>query len=564
MRTLRASALFFWIYAVITIISAAQGDPREVVPASEIMEMIERGMPVNYSHVIIEGDLNLSDLDLPEVPVIRKSFASIIYVNGVEVERFGELPDERKVVRSAIRITDSLINGSINFNSVSFLDDISLQSTMCVDGVSFQDSQFNQSANFVWTKFYKNADFSWSRFNQIAYFGEALFNSDVDFRESQFDRTAFFHSAQFNQEAKYRNSHFNETANFVWSLFNLTADFYNAQFNGAAEFNEARFINEPYFQRSRFKGTVDFSRAHFERGLDFRDVEFDQSTNFEWAQFNHSANFSKAKFNRSIDFNSAQFNQVVYFFETQFNQSADFRSSSFNQSAYFTGSHFGDAIFSWSYMKLADFGGATFSGYLSIEGSQIDRLNLKDAEIGKIVLKSWKNIGHMEYDEIIYQLLISNFKNQNLPEAANDCYYDYRNDRRATLPRPYQPVDYALMLFYGYGVKPERPVTWSFVFIAIFAALFWWRQGILPVREGEPDEGANRFSLLEAAAFSAMTFLSGGKLVFDPPEYKIAPGKPWRDVQISKALFILERLLGMVLVIMFAIAVGKTIILGGG
>jgi hypothetical protein len=169
----------------------------------------------------------------------------------------------------------------------------------------------------------------------------------------------------------------------------------------------------------------------------------------------------------------------------------------------------------------------------------------------------------MVYDETAYQLLVSNFRSRNLPEAANDCYYDYRNDRRATLPLLYQPVDYALMLFYGYGVKPDRPIIWSFVFIALFAGLFWWRQGILPVREGDPVEGANRFSLLEAAAFSAMTLLSGGKLVFDPPEYKIASGRPWRDVQISKALFILERLLGMVLIIMFAIAVGKTIILGG-
>jgi hypothetical protein len=101
---------------VITIISAAQSDPREVVQASEILEMVERGTPINYSHVIIEGDLNLSDLDLPEVPAIRKSFVFIISVNGVEVERFGELPDERKVVRSAISITDSLINGSVNFN----------------------------------------------------------------------------------------------------------------------------------------------------------------------------------------------------------------------------------------------------------------------------------------------------------------------------------------------------------------------------------------------------------------------------------------------------------------
>ena len=42
----------------------------------------------------------------------------------------------------------------------------------------------------------------------------------------------------------------------------------------------------------------------------------------------------------------------------------------------------------------------------------------------------------------------------------------------------------------------------------------------------------------------------------------IAQGKPWRDVQICNALFVWERLMGMILIIMFAIAVSKTIILG--
>jgi hypothetical protein len=167
----------------------------------------------------------------------------------------------------------------------------------------------------------------------------------------------------------------------------------------------------------------------------------------------------------------------------------------------------------------------------------------------------------MEFDEKTFQLALSNFRNRNLPNDLNDCYYDYRNGRRAGIDPLYQPVDYALMLFYGYGLKPERPVIWAFVFMAFFALIFWWRQGIMPVREGEPEEEAARFTLLEAAAFSAMTFLSGGKLVFDPPEYRIAPERPWRNVQICKALFVWERLMGMMLLFMFAVAVTKTIIL---
>ena len=363
---------------------------------------------------------------------------------------------------------------------------------------------------------------------------------------------------------------------------------------GNVDFSNARFLDSISFSGCTFTGDTNFLGSQFNKWSSFDSCQFDQYTNFVLSGFGKLASFRFSRFEQFASFDSCQFDSSAVFNECKFGERAGFSGVQFNQSADFSDSHFNQsADFSYSHFnQSADFNRATFSGDLSFESSWIDSLNLKDAEFSKIVLKSWKSIHHMEYDEMAYQLLISNFRNRNLPEVANDCYYDYRNDRRATLSwyyQPvdisgsrditevltevlnratrsllYQPVDYALMLFYGYGVKPDRPVIWSFVFIALFAALFWWRQGILPVRKGEPEEEANRFSLLEAAAFSAMTFLSGGKLVFDPPEYRIAPGRPWRDVQISKALFILERLLGMVLIIMFAIAVGKTIIMGGG
>lgn len=182
--------------------------------------------------------------------------------------------------------------------------------------------------------------------------------------------------------------------------------------------------------------------------LHFITTQLFGKANFQGSQFNGSANFSYSRFDESANFRGAQFNQ-----------SADFSVAQFNQSAYFMSAHFGkDVIFDWSDLKSADLNQTAISGDLSLKGSQIGSLSLKDAEISDIVLRSWKSIGHMEYDEMAYQLLMSNFRNRNLPEDANDCYYDYRNDRRATLPCYYQPVDYALMLFYGYGVKPDRPV----------------------------------------------------------------------------------------------------------
>jgi hypothetical protein len=94
-------ALAFLIFVVIAFISAAQGapdEPRRVVQASEILGKIERGEPVNYSHVIIEGDLNISDLDLPRVPVARSKN---------EIEFLG-LSESLKLVRSTLVIEESL------------------------------------------------------------------------------------------------------------------------------------------------------------------------------------------------------------------------------------------------------------------------------------------------------------------------------------------------------------------------------------------------------------------------------------------------------------------------
>jgi len=603
--TLRVLALVFWIFAVIAIISTAQSerDHREVVQASEILKKIELDVTVYYADKIIEGDIDISDLNLPEVRTSRSP-------NEIKYEGLSE---NLKVVRSPLIIQGCLIKGDMNFTNALILGVASFYNNTILGDTNFRGSQFNQSANFRDSRFNGSSYFCWSQFNQIAdffnsrfnqsanfsnsqfedavfmgslfnqsaYFIDSLFNRSASFRDSRFG-DAFFMGSRFNQTVDFSNSRFNLTANFrdsrfggalfIGSRFNQTVDFSNSLFNQNANFRDSRF-EDALFMGSRFNQTAEFESSIFNQTADFsnslfvdaffKGSQFNQSAYFRKSRFNRTAYFKASQFNNTADFRASQFNNAADFVGSQFDQTAYFRGSRFNETAYFVDCQFEDAIFIWAYLKSADFRRAKFSGDLSFEGSQIDRLNLIEAEFSKIGLRSWKSIGHMEYDEMIYQLLISNFRNQNLPEAANDCYYDYRNDRRATLPLLYQPVDYALMLFYGYGMKPDRPIIWSFVFIALFAGLFWWRQGILPVREGEPEKEAKRFSLLEAVAFSAMTYLSGGKLVFDPPEYKTAPGRPWRDVQISKALFILERLLGMVLIIMFAIAVGKTIVLGG-
>ena len=44
---------------------ARDGEGMRVVSAQEILDKIERGEPVEYDHVIVEGDLDLSKQELP-------------------------------------------------------------------------------------------------------------------------------------------------------------------------------------------------------------------------------------------------------------------------------------------------------------------------------------------------------------------------------------------------------------------------------------------------------------------------------------------------------------------
>jgi len=78
----------FFLRAVGT--SEGDSDSRSVVQATEILAAIERGEPIEYDFVIVEGELNLSELNLPTEHVER---------TWADIEYFG-LTEDVKLVES--------------------------------------------------------------------------------------------------------------------------------------------------------------------------------------------------------------------------------------------------------------------------------------------------------------------------------------------------------------------------------------------------------------------------------------------------------------------------------
>jgi uncharacterized protein YjbI with pentapeptide repeats len=110
--------------------------------ASEILDKIQKGEPVEYDHIRMANDL--------------------------------ELPAEYKIVSSSIKITNSKFDANINFSNCLFRD-----------LTQFENTTFNKDAKF------KNATFEGK-----ANFKDSLFE-DVRFTEATFRENAIFQGAKF-------------------------------------------------------------------------------------------------------------------------------------------------------------------------------------------------------------------------------------------------------------------------------------------------------------------------------------------------------------------------------
>ena len=215
---------------------AAPDDERRIVPAEDILGKIEKGEPVNYDNVIVVGDLNLSEVDLPTRHVER---------TGEEILWWG-LTEEAKTVKSPINITSSEIQGDVTFSNVIFQK-----------SVDFKETNFSGG----------NADF-----------GGAEFSGAANFRESYFGEMAQFDSVTFN-----------DSANFSYAQFSDRAYFEESTFNGSTDFEEAQFKGNAYFEGSTFHGDLNLTRTGylrlFLRWNSIRDQQLWLCRKINWQMF---------------------------------------------------------------------------------------------------------------------------------------------------------------------------------------------------------------------------------------------------------------------------------------
>jgi len=250
----------------------------EVISASEILAKIERGEPVEYDGVVVEGDLDISGLDLPTEHVERTEF---------EIKALG-LTEEAKTIKTPISITTSEIRGAVNFRNAIFWE-----------SVNFKGTNFGGYANFNGAEFSGNAIFEW-----------AEFDDDADFRKTQFNDDADFRKAQFNDDADFRKNQFSGYADFVEAKFRGNASFGGAESYGGASFMRTQFSGYAFFGEAKFNDYADFLEAKFSGNVYFVESQFSRRASFSGAQFSGDASFGRAEFDKELCLDNLKFDRL--------------------------------------------------------------------------------------------------------------------------------------------------------------------------------------------------------------------------------------------------------------
>jgi len=574
--------------------SEGASDSRKVIQAGEILAAIEHGEPIEYDDVIVEGDLDLSGLDLLSEHVGRTWF---------EIEVL-DLTEEVKVVNSSISITNSEIRGNVVFSNAIFRKSIDFTGTNFSGDDDFHGSEFSDKDAYFREAVFSGeyADFSWAKFSGgNADFDGAVFSGgDADFNGAVFSGGyANFYETEFSGgDAEFQNAEFSGgDADFRWAEFSGSdADFSEAEFSGSdasfsgavfsggdADFDGAEFSgSDADFSEAVFSGSdASFSGAVFSGGdADFSEAVFSGGdANFYGAEFSGGdANFWNAMFSGGdADFSWEEFSGgYAIFLGAQFSGGdIDFFEAKFGEDAYFENTIFGNSNQSESFnvsLSNVRFGqDAYFENATFYPNTNLDLTR----SFYKRMFLPWDRINQNQAspsDDDAYLALMRNYMNLGWYEDANSCYYEYRNKRRAAEDICFEKVtDTAEWALYGYGMKPLRTAGWIVGLVLLFGLVFRNGDSIKKyVRKDEEeiikDETAEQD---DSEDVELKTTLKRGKINFkDPFLFSLAtftsgltsflyPTIEYRAEKHTR-LVIIERLLGSVFLALLITAITKT------
>jgi uncharacterized protein YjbI with pentapeptide repeats len=230
------------------------------VSAKEIFEAIDKKQNIQYDGVIVNGELDFTELSnrkvrtenryweeikaMVEVPVV---FRNCVFKN--DVIAYKHLQNGKRVRMLNVDMGESGSTWSADFR----------------ENVVFENCTFEDGSEFKYSTFSKTANFSGTKFNESANFKYANFQQEVSFAKCQFDDYASFKYADFRENADFTTARFHDYADFKYSEFNDKVTFANCRFQRHADFKYADFDKGVVFGKTDFESSIDFKYSNGKR-----------------------------------------------------------------------------------------------------------------------------------------------------------------------------------------------------------------------------------------------------------------------------------------------------------
>lgn len=488
---LRKRAFLIALMIVVLIATTvSEGQTQQPVNVMKIREQISRGEPVNYINSIIEGDINIRELNLPQDE------------NG------------KFIITSPIKFEDCKFEGILDFTQTVFRKPIFLVRVIIYNNTTFDESEFYREVHFEKVYFLGSSSFKDVAFRSYAYFVGNRFNRSADFSHDIF-KNADFSNTQFIGDVTLR-----------YAIFAGDANFYTTRFFQVGNLQDITFKSGADFRYASFAGDTEFGGDKFEKYAYFDDSKFSNDSDFTGVQFIGNAYFGRAIFENDAYFWRSQFRDGANFKEAKFHKKANFKSSYFAKGATFENATIaGDAIFE----------GSHFLGKLYLTSLKFSHLFIEWDAIDQLVCNSGTT----------YRSLIQNFKELEQYDDALKCYYQYRKWTQTTKNLGWSKfTDIISWLSCGYGVRPSYPLIWGLVIIPLFGLIFWGTKSIKKSKcpyIPNKNEVVENASLWDALYFSTLVFLHT-----NPPPFWYADGR-------YKYLSLIEDVLGWFLLALFVV-----------
>jgi hypothetical protein len=256
-----------------------------VVESATVLDALAKGWAVDLVGAVVQGDLILDRLSVQTLQPTNRA------TSEVHVEELQPAVEERRLVREAITIRDSVVKGAIRHRSPKGI--LRFEGSMDIRGTTFKEA----------------VDLSRSEFH-----GPVLLSG------ARFEKEAFFIQGRFGQALECKDTKFGIHTRFHRSVFRGPLDCTGALFDGMAEFLEVNFEAAVVFERARFGSGTGFSGSRFTQLARFDEAIFSRDAFFAFTVFGGGASFAGAQFLGRTDFSDAEFTGQDHLAQARFDE----------------------------------------------------------------------------------------------------------------------------------------------------------------------------------------------------------------------------------------------------